>query len=349
MELHSPAVHRVDGRVLGSFSRDWYQDRRSNAVESMIVCDQMHARRVSLESEAISGRCEFATLEPGLHLSVLDLSLPAPFQSRVVGEDLVEFNFRLSGDMSLSGDWGEINLDRPSTLIWYQPEGHDDVWEALGKPDTPTERSLTLYCERWWVDRLLQAQTDFAQSLGDMLAGTGSAPSYRIIGSPAGCADTIRSVFSNDDGGPRRLLFLKAKGYELLAAALGALTEEADVANGRRYFTQRDRDNIAQAKEILEVEYAAPPTVSRLARRVGVNESKLNLGLKQLHGSTAQQIVRERRLERARELLTMTDLPVSEVGFSVGYAHHSTFTAAFVERFGVSPKRFSLSHRQWEC
>jgi AraC-like DNA-binding protein len=348
MGHQSPVVHRTEGRILESFSRNWLQDCRNNYVESLIVWDQMHTRRIAIELEDISGHCEFACLEPGLYLSALDLNLPTTFKTKVVGEDLIEFNFRLLGDISLNGKWGQVNVDRPSTLIWYQPEGHDDVWEELGNSNTPHERSVTLYCARWWVQRLIYAQNSIGDALGSILAGKNGEPAYQVLGSPSGSATTIRTVFGSDETGPLRLLFLKAKGYELLGSTLRLLMETSDRPSDKRYFTDRDRENIAQAKEILEREYITPPSVSKLARIVGVNESKLNLGLRQLHGSTAQQIVRERRLERARELLSATDLPVSEVGFRIGYAHHSTFTAAFVERFGMSPKRFALAHRQWD-
>lgn len=338
-------VHRTEGRILKSFSRDWLQDCRSGSVESMDVCDGMHSRRIAIETDNASGHCEFARLEPGLYMSALDLKLPASLGTRVVGEDLVEFNFRLSGDMSLGGRWGEVNVNRPSTVIWYQPEGCEDVWEELGSAQAPLERSLTLYCARSWIERLIQASDASGGALHQLFSGRRSQPAYRVVSSPSGSSDAIKNVLNSEERGPLRLLFLKAKGYELLAATLRSLATDNGRPCGQRYFTQRDRDNIAQAKLILEQEFATPPSAARLARRVGVNESKLNLGLRQLHGSTAQQIVRESRLERARELLAQTDLPVSEVGFSVGYAHHSTFTAAFVERFGVSPKRFAVTQR----
>lgn len=339
----APIVHRTEGRVLGSFARDWRADRPDEMLESLVVCDPMLARRIVVDTESVSGTCEFACLEPGLYLSLLDLNLSSRYHSRVVGEDLLEFNFRLSGDVSLNGEWGQITIDRPSTLIWYQPEGLDDVWEELGTDSAPVERSVTLYCERWWIQRLIDSSPGVSESLGEIISGGRRQPGYRIVDNQPTCIDAINSLFSNGESGPLRLFFLKAKGYELLASVLRSLAP-VDAAAGR-YFTRRDRDNIAQAKAILEAEFAAPPPVARLARRVGVNETKLNMGLRQLHGHTAQQIVRRRRLERACELLRTTDLPVSEVGFTVGYAHHSTFTAAFVERFGVSPKRFSLSNR----
>lgn len=48
-------------------------------------------------------------------------------------------------------------------------------------------------------------------------------------------------------------------------------------------------------------------------------------------------LVRDVRLETALGLLQTTDLPVGEVAQRCGWASHSRFSAAFVERWGVSP------------
>jgi len=46
------------------------------------------------------------------------------------------------------------------------------------------------------------------------------------------------------------------------------------------------------------------------------------------------------RLGRAAELLTRTDLPVKTVASEVGYSSRSSFTRAFVARYGCAPARF---------
>jgi transcriptional regulator GlxA family with amidase domain len=47
-----------------------------------------------------------------------------------------------------------------------------------------------------------------------------------------------------------------------------------------------------------------------------------------------------RRMEKARRLLTTTDLPVSLVGVECGYPRPSSFTAAFTQHFGVPPVKY---------
>ena len=81
-----------------------------------------------------------------------------------------------------------------------------------------------------------------------------------------------------------------------------------------------------------------------LARRAGMNYSKLCSGFHQLFGETTAEFVRRQRLEFAHELLRTTDLQVQQIAQRAGYAHHGSFTAAFTRLFGYSPKKARRSH-----
>ncbi len=50
------------------------------------------------------------------------------------------------------------------------------------------------------------------------------------------------------------------------------------------------------------------------------------------------------RLENAATLLIYTDLPLSEIAFKIGYDTPSSFTKAFKNRFGISPKSYRESN-----
>lgn len=55
-------------------------------------------------------------------------------------------------------------------------------------------------------------------------------------------------------------------------------------------------------------------------------------------GQTPHQYVITRRMERAKELLTETTLPLHEIGARVGYADQSHFTALFRQYVATTPK-----------
>ena len=57
-------------------------------------------------------------------------------------------------------------------------------------------------------------------------------------------------------------------------------------------------------------------------------------------GQTPHQYVITRRMERAKQLLTETTLPLHEIGAQVGYADQSHFTALFRQYIATTPKAY---------
>jgi transcriptional regulator GlxA family with amidase domain len=61
---------------------------------------------------------------------------------------------------------------------------------------------------------------------------------------------------------------------------------------------------------------------------------------KQQTGIQLGSLVTERRLQRAAQLLTISNLSIKEIAHTVGYSHHSSFVRAFQRRFAQAPKQF---------
>ena len=82
-----------------------------------------------------------------------------------------------------------------------------------------------------------------------------------------------------------------------------------------------------------------------LARRVGINQNKLNRGFRQLLGVTVGDYVTCCRVRRAEQLLRDGSLSVSEIAYSVGYEFPANFATAFKRNRGYSPRMV----RRREC
>ena len=57
------------------------------------------------------------------------------------------------------------------------------------------------------------------------------------------------------------------------------------------------------------------------------------------YGISPGKWLREKRLERAKELLELGNLKASDIYFNLGYNNLSNFSAAFKKRYGKSPKQ----------
>ncbi|WP_051957606.1 ATP-binding protein [Altibacter lentus] len=78
-------------------------------------------------------------------------------------------------------------------------------------------------------------------------------------------------------------------------------------------------------------------TVEDLASHVGFSRSQLNRKLKNLTGKSPNQLIREFRLTRAKELLEQRSASISEVAYQVGYTNLSYFSKSYKEAFGMLP------------
>lgn len=291
-----------------------------------------------------SNRCDVYCVSPGMVMAVVDVACTNGFTSRLSGQDIVEFHFRLSGSIVLGGSWGEVCVRDPSLLLWYQANGCNDAEERMGARDTRRETWVSLYCDRSWLDEIGGAA---GAALHGLLAAdqeTVAAPRYRLCTRIGAMLPIVKDIVSMERRDPLHWLLAIGKANELLFVTLrNAYSVLADPEPATR-LTERDRRLIASAREVLASEFATPPSVAELARRVGINTSKLCFGFKSQFGETTSDYVRRLRLELAHELLKNTDLQVRQIAWRAGYQHHSTFTAAFARHFGVAPKLVRRGH-----
>ncbi len=85
---------------------------------------------------------------------------------------------------------------------------------------------------------------------------------------------------------------------------------------------------------------AEPMTLHELAAALGMSVFHLARSFKASTGVAPHQYVLRRRLERAKELLHGTALPVGEVAMRCGFSHASHFTSTFQRVLGTTPSRW---------
>ena len=86
--------------------------------------------------------------------------------------------------------------------------------------------------------------------------------------------------------------------------------------------------------------WTSPLTISALSRRACLSATIFKAGFRRLYGLPVHAWLRQRRMERAAELLRDSSLSVLGVAQSVGYSSASQFTAAFRRQYGVTPAQY---------
>jgi transcriptional regulator GlxA family with amidase domain len=95
---------------------------------------------------------------------------------------------------------------------------------------------------------------------------------------------------------------------------------------------------LRQVVEMIESEPSC--SIRDLALRVSLSPAHLQRLFKQQTGIQLGSLVAERRLQKAAQLLTISNLSIKEIAYTVGYRHHSSFVRAFQRRFAQAPKQF---------
>ncbi|MFI8618975.1 DNA-3-methyladenine glycosylase 2 family protein [Acidovorax sp. NPDC077693] len=84
-------------------------------------------------------------------------------------------------------------------------------------------------------------------------------------------------------------------------------------------------------------------TVARLAERLGVSDRHLRRIFEAALGVSPLQYLQTRRLLTAKQLLTDTCMPVTQVALASGFASVRRFNAAFVGHYGLNPTQLRRS------
>lgn len=75
-----------------------------------------------------------------------------------------------------------------------------------------------------------------------------------------------------------------------------------------------------------------------VANTMGTNRSKLAASFKHTLSVGVFEFLRNIRMEKAKLLLVMTDTPIQQVAFEVGYENSANFSTAYKKHYDLSPR-----------
>ena len=127
------------------------------------------------------------------------------------------------------------------------------------------------------------------------------------------------------------------KSVELLYLLSAPEKAEADAPPGLELGVARA---LAETRRYMEEHLDEHLTIPALSRRACLSATTFKTSFRRLYGLPVHAWLRQRRMERAAELLRGSSLSVLGVAQSVGYGSTSQFTAAFRREYGVTPAQY---------
>ena len=107
------------------------------------------------------------------------------------------------------------------------------------------------------------------------------------------------------------------------------------------------------AIQIMERHLEEPRTIALIAEETGLSQRQLERLFTSYVGKSPLQYYRDIRLDRARGLVTQTEMPVWEVALACGFSSPEHFSRAYKSRFGLAPRvdrvdgRVPFEFRAW--
>lgn len=218
----------------------------------------------------------------------------------------------------------EMVLLKKAIVIQYQKSGD------------PEEKSLLEYTMFFLKDDLLR---EFAKMANVKL--TKPRTSVPISVMPINerllkYFDSLKPYFNECETISGNLM--KIKLLELLYDLAAA---DNDLMQQLLQLKQQTRSDIPK---IVEENILNPISVSDLAYLSGRSLSSFKRDFQTIYNMSPHQWIRERRLDRAKELLMNTPMSVTDICFMTGFENVAHFSRAFKERYGCSPISYKQQH-----
>ena len=284
-------------------------------------------------AEFLADRGRWTQVMPGARACLFSLE-EGPFPLPLRLEPLhFEALFCLAGAVTLTRRDGSILTAGTRQVLLLT-----DLSDVAGaSADAPLEGVLIAVDARG-ARESLQTICDL---LGGLTLDTGLV--RRWMASRGGCAvegptDWSRAAFANLDCLPQseRARWCVWKSVELLYLLCNPKGQEDSAPALERETVRR----LAEIRRYMEEHLDEPLTIPFLSRRACLSTTTFKEGFRRLYGLPVHTWLRQRRMERAAELLRDSSLSVLGVAQSVGYGSASQFSAAFRRQYGMTPAMY---------
>ena len=297
--------------------------------------------KAPVDGPAMVGTVLVHEVQPGLFAIGYDVDcLTDIVLSEVVEPSvLCGVNLDTVGEPMVVDGYGDVRFEPgQAVLLGF---GHHS--QCISRPKGGTRRAYAGFSLKpeFFDDLPAGRGDDHVWRLADLLDDGVSV--QRLAGRPT-LNDFAHRTLSHPYQGLLSDLFVESCALALVAEVGRLVADRAKAMSGVA-LSGKQRDRVQRAREILDDHLVSPPTVRELSRQVGINATTLQAEFQQAYGTAVFGYIRERRLQMAQALLRTQELPVSGIGYRVGFNNPAAFATAYRRRFGYPPSQERPSRR----
>ena len=291
--------------------------------------------RIVFPPQEGAGHWELTRIGDDVYVVVANVSYNSSRRELVPGDGMIQFYFKLSGDLTLAVSQTEpLRLNRPSLLVYFQPVGFDmQEWSA----PSVRERSVTVNVRtEFLVENFMASPLEVPPQLSALVTGSPRQFNYCQLPLNSRMFELATRLVDNGYSGVLALVHTEAIILELLCAAVAEFGAAKLAPNEQ--FAEHDLRCLHAARALISRQFSPAPTIRQVARAAGMSETSLKRGFKGLFGETLFDFSVRCRMQHALALLRERRMPVARVAETVGYSHQTSFATAFHRHFGLRPK-----------
>lgn len=151
---------------------------------------------------------------------------------------------------------------------------------------------------------------------------------------------TVLNMLKNNTSSVSNQFLLQSLLYSFFAI----LTRDIEIPLAEE--SSGDNLYVRRALEYIQNNYSNGIKVTDIADYVCINRSYLYTLFRKNMDCSPQEYLANYRLTRARELLTLTDLPIEGVAMSCGYRDPLVFSKTFKLKYGIPPRSYREQNRK---
>ncbi|WP_027380676.1 helix-turn-helix domain-containing protein [Chryseobacterium daeguense] len=99
-------------------------------------------------------------------------------------------------------------------------------------------------------------------------------------------------------------------------------------------------------KQIIEAHLFSQAGVQELAEKTNLSVSSFKREFKKIYHDSPGNYIKNRRLERAAELLVISEERISDIAFDCGFNDPANFTKSFHSKYNISPTNYRLENKK---
>jgi AraC family transcriptional regulator, exoenzyme S synthesis regulatory protein ExsA len=136
------------------------------------------------------------------------------------------------------------------------------------------------------------------------------------------------------------ILILKLKEIILL------LSQTREAAIIQTILSQLFSPTIFPFKQVIEANLFSPISVEDLAQKNNMSASSFKREFRKLYNDSPANYIKSKRLERAAQLLAVSDERITDIAFQCAFNDLANFTKSFHEKYGVAPSNYRLKFKE---